>query len=212
MIVVNADRPAADDDFGRRSLAAQLKVKVFLMETQSNPEKKSRVRLLFVLVCCFTFVSETLAAQDEVGIKRGTQAPAVQVEDLDGKPVDLGELVGSKPLLMEFWAIWCDNCEALAPKMQQVHELYGDEIEVVAVAVKVGQSRRKVKRHIKKHPVDYRFLFDKKGAAVKAYSAPATAYVVIVDAAGRVAYTGTGGNQDLVGEVKAVLHEDQPAP
>ena len=166
------------------------------------------MRLLVVVACCLLLPFGLLRAQDEVGIKRGTEAPAVQIEDLDGNVVDLGESVGAKPMLIEFWASWCEHCEALAPKMEQVHREFGKEVEIIAVAVGVGQSQRNVRRHLEKHPVDYRFLYDKKGAAVRAYSAPTTSYVVIVDAAGRVAYTGTGGNQDLVAEVKSVLNNN----
>ena len=163
------------------------------------------VRTVLGLWCYTMLLTASASGQDEVGIKRGTQAPAAQLEDLDGNAVDLGDLVGSKPLLLEFWATWCDNCEALAPAMDQIQQQYGDQIGVVAVAVGVGQSQRNVKRHLEKHPVEYRFLYDKKGNAARAYSAPTTSYVVIVDASGRVVYTGTGGNQDLVAEVEAVL-------
>jgi hypothetical protein len=41
-------------------------------------------------------------------------------------------------------------------------------------------------------------LWDGKGRAVRAYRAPTTSYVVILDAAGAVAYTGVGESQDLV--------------
>jgi len=177
------------------------------MRTQSNTKKRHAARSLAILAWCLVLPGGILWAQDEVGIKRGTDAPAAQVEDLDGNTVDLGEFVGAKPLLLEFWANWCENCEALAPSMDQVHEQYGDEIEVIAIAVGVGQSTRNVKRHLEKHPVEYRYLYDKKGAAVRAFSAPTTSYVVIVDAAGHVAYTGTGGGQDLLAEVAEVLEK-----
>jgi len=175
------------------------------MRTQIESEKRHKVRMLVAWVCCLALPSGALTAQDEIGIKRGTEAPEVQIEDLDGNVADLGVSAGAKPMLIEFWASWCENCEALAPKMEQVQREFGNEVEIVAIAVGVGQSQRNVRRHLEKHPVDYRFLYDKKGAAVRAYSAPTTSYVVIVDAAGRVAYTGTGGGQDLVAEVKSVL-------
>ena len=148
---------------------------------------------------------EFLAAQDEVGIERGVAAPVVQLEDLDGNPVDLGELIGTKPILLEFWANWCENCEALAPSMERAHREFGDRVEFFAVAVGVGQKPRNVKRHLEGHPASYEFLYDRRGEAVRAYSAPTTSYVVIVDAAGRVAYTGVGRNQDIEAAVRQVL-------
>lgn len=40
------------------------------------------------------------------------------------------------------------------------------------------------------------FVFDRDSKAVAAYKAPHTSYVV-VDKAGRVVYTGVGGDQDI---------------
>ena len=153
---------------------------------------------------CIALSGGVLAAQDQVGIKRGVDAPVVQLEDLDGNTVDLGELIGKKPVLLEFWSTWCENCEALAPSMERAHQEFGDRVEFFAVAVGVGQKPRNIKRHLEDHPVTYEFLYDRRGEAVRAYSAPTTSYVVIVDATGRVAYTGVGRGQDIekaVGEV-----------
>ena len=58
-----------------------------------------------------------LAAQDE-GIATGKIAPVVSVPDLDGRAVDLGQYLGKRPVLLEFWATWCPICEALLPRVQ----------------------------------------------------------------------------------------------
>ena len=43
------------------------------------------------------------------------------------------------------------------------------------------------------------------GGAVRAYNATTTSIVVMVDGEGKVAYTGVGTRQDLVGAVEALL-------
>jgi hypothetical protein len=48
-------------------------------------------------------------------------------------------------------------------------------------------------------------VYDRRGDASEAYDAPATSYVVIVDAAGKVAYTGVGGTQDLDAAIARAL-------
>ena len=52
-------------------------------------------------------------AQDE-GIALGTRAPAVVVNDIDGKPVNLADYIGKKPVLLEFWATWCTRLRGAA--------------------------------------------------------------------------------------------------
>ena len=64
-------------------------------------------------------------AQDE-GIAIGAKAPAVVVNDIDGKPVNLADYLGKQPVLLEFWATWCNVCEELLPKVRAAHDTYGE--------------------------------------------------------------------------------------
>ena len=54
-----------------------------------------------------------------------------------------------------------------------------------------------------RHP-PFRTLYDADGDAVRAYAAPTTSYIVIVDRAGTVRYTGTGASQDLAAVLRTV--------
>lgn len=144
------------------------------------------------------------AQDDEVGIAIGTTPPAVSVEDLNGAPVDLARWVGKKPVLFEFWATWCPICAELLPKMKAVHARYGDRVDFVVVAVAVNESKASVKRHLESHDLPFTFLWDTNGNATRAFQAPATSFVVVLDATGKVAYTGVGADQDLEGALRRV--------
>ncbi len=141
--------------------------------------------------------SAARAQDDDVGLPVGTMAPPAAVQDLDGQPVDLAQLVGKKPVLLEFWATWCPLCAGLMPRIEAAHAKYGDRVEFVEVAVAVNETRASVRRHVDARRYPFRFLFDATGAAVRAYQVPTTSYVVALDAHGRVAYTGTGSDQDI---------------
>ncbi|MDH5759456.1 MAG: TlpA family protein disulfide reductase [Gemmatimonadota bacterium] len=145
------------------------------------------------------------AGAQDVALPVGTVAPAAAVQDLDGNAVELLDVVAGRPAVIEFWASWCENCEALQPQMDRIHSEYGDRVQVVAVAVAVSQSVRRVKRHLEEHDPGYPFLWDATGAAVRAYRAPTTSVVIILDGEGKVAYTGSGGAQDLLGALRGVL-------
>ncbi len=167
-----------------------------------------KLRLDILLIALLAAPTNPLAAQTstgQVGLAIGSEAPAAMVEDLDGNSVELLDMLDGRPALLEFWATWCENCEALQPQLDRIQETHGDELQIVAVAVAVAQSKRRVRRHVDAHAAGYPYLWDADGAAVRAYEAPTTSVVVILDRDGRVAYTGVGGDQDLESAVEAVL-------
>ncbi len=142
----------------------------------------------------------------EVALPIGTPAPPATLEDLEGNPVQLLDFVEEgKPTLIEFWASWCEQCEALQPQMDQIQEEYGSRMNLVAVAVAVAQNQRRVRRHLDDHQPGYPYLWDAGGEAVRAYKAATTSIVVILNAQGRVAYTGVGGEQKLLEAVERTM-------
>jgi thiol-disulfide isomerase/thioredoxin len=146
------------------------------------------------------------AIAQEVALPLGTQAPSASLEDLEGNAVQLLDLVEEgKPTLIEFWATWCEQCAALQPQMDAVQAEFGSRVKVIAVAVAVSQSPRRVRRYLDEHDPGYRFLWDGSGNAVRSYQVPTTSVVILLDRNGKVAYTGSGGHQDLVGAVEALL-------
>jgi thiol-disulfide isomerase/thioredoxin len=141
--------------------------------------------------------SVVVAQEDVIGIPVGQSPPAVTIQDLDGNPVDLGRWVGKRPVLVEFWATWCPICAELLPRMETAHKKYGDRVDFVVVAVAVNESPNTVRRHLTRNPMPFTFLWDVNGNATRAFQAPATSYVAVLDKTGKVVYTGVGADQDL---------------
>jgi thiol-disulfide isomerase/thioredoxin len=145
-----------------------------------------------------------LRAQD-AGLPLGSTAPSAVVSTLDGKPVNLAD-VAKGPALIEFWATWCENCEHLLPTLKRVHAAYGNRVKFVGVSVSVNQSPKRVQLHVAKYGVPGLQLYDTQGNATGAWDVPATSYVVVLDRAGRVVYTGVGGDQDLEKAIRKALN------
>jgi cytochrome c biogenesis protein CcmG/thiol:disulfide interchange protein DsbE len=158
------------------------------------------------LAALAAFVTASPAlAQLEAGIKVGSPAPAVTINDLEGRPVDLGAVIGKKPVLLEFWATWCPLCKALLPELEQVQRTYGDRVVLYGVNVTVNDSKPRILRYLAEHRPPFQVLYDEKGVGARAYDVPSTSFIVVVDGSGKVVYTGSGEKQDLVGAVgKAV--------
>jgi thiol-disulfide isomerase/thioredoxin len=166
-----------------------------------------RGKLILALFCAGSITIAGNIRAQESGIAVGSAAPAVSVRDLDGNMVDLGQYIGKKPMLLEFWATWCELCEELLPRIRAAKAAYGSAVEFIGINVTVNQTPARVRRYLQEHQPPFRTLYDDEGASTRAYQVPATSYVVIVDRAGKVAYTGSGGTQNLDAPLRRVTRK-----
>lgn len=158
------------------------------------------------VVASLTFATSLVGQDEHIGIALGATPPAVTIETLDGKPVDLSTLIGKKPVLIEFWATWCPLCEALFPKLEAAHRRYDGKADVVIIAVAVNQSKRSIQRHLERHPMPFASVYwDTDGRATRAFQAPSTSYIVGLDVTGKVVYTGLGEEQDIEEAMKRAV-------
>jgi thiol-disulfide isomerase/thioredoxin len=134
----------------------------------------------------------------------GDPAPVVTVPDLDGKPVRVGVGAAHHPVLIEFWATWCEVCRALLPTMRAAQKAYGDRVDFYGVNVTVNERKERVQQYVTQNHPPFRTLYDERGVATRAFAAMATSYVVIIDRNGKVAYTGEGSDQKLLAELAKV--------
>jgi thiol-disulfide isomerase/thioredoxin len=158
-----------------------------------------------LLATALVFAAPQVARAQDLGIQVGSSAPGAKVSTLDGKDADLSQYIGKGVVVMEFWATWCPNCQELEPSLLNVLKKYDKQVQFIGVAVSVNQNPTRVKAYVDKHGLPGVQVFDTKGNATGAYDVPATSYVVVVNKAGKVVYTGLGGKQDLEAAIKKAL-------
>ena len=76
-----------------------------------------------------------------------------EATDLEGQPFQGLSLKG-KPLLLDFWAVWCIPCLAAMPTLNRLSHDLEEGLEVVGVAVYSG-DREKVGKFLKEREIDY---------------------------------------------------------
>jgi thiol-disulfide isomerase/thioredoxin len=163
-------------------------------------------RSLFAFAVTALLLAAPRAAHaQESGLALGSTAPSAVLQTLDGKSVDLAQVVGKGPALVEFWATWCENCEHLLPTLKKSYATYGNRVKFVGVSVSVNQSLKRVQLHVAKYKVPGIQLYDTRGNASGTWDVPATSYVVVLDKKGKVVYTGVGGTQDLDAAIRKAL-------
>jgi thiol-disulfide isomerase/thioredoxin len=157
------------------------------------------------MAAAITLVAASGARAQEGGIALGAEAPSAHVMTLDGAMADLEKMYGDKPVVLEFWATWCPLCKKLEPTLQAAREKYAGKVTFIGVGVSSNQTAAKQKQYIEQQRLTGEYVFDGSDAAVKAFMAPHTSYIVVLDRHHKVVYTGVGPTQDIDAAVKRAI-------
>ncbi|PAV29383.1 cytochrome C biogenesis protein [Virgibacillus profundi] len=122
----------------------------------------------------------SIAPVESAGLEPGDMAPDFELETLDGKTVKLSDYKGKK-VILNFWATWCPPCREEMPEMQDFHDEYGDEVEILAVNLTGSENKVKdVHEYIEKYDYTYTIPMDKDstvGDEYRAFSVPTTYFI-----------------------------------
>jgi len=118
-----------------------------------------------------------------------------------GDTVNLAEYVGKRPVVIEFWATWCPSCSGLEPAVRAAHERYGTDVAFIHIAIPQHESPDRVRRYARQHHLPGVVAYDSQGGALAAFRVPLPSYVVVIDRAGTIVYTGVGSRQDIAAEL-----------
>jgi thiol-disulfide isomerase/thioredoxin len=139
-----------------------------------------------------------LATESAVPRKVPEELPDIRLPDADGAMHKLSDWKG-KPLMVNFWATWCDPCRREIPLLRTLRrEHAGEGLEIVGIAVDQVED---VREYAKTHKLDYPVLVGEEGglAAVTALGMDTVLpFTVFADAQGHVVTL-------KIGE----LHEDE---
>ncbi|MGH9919136.1 MAG: TlpA disulfide reductase family protein, partial [Nitrososphaerales archaeon] len=112
--------------------------------------------------------------------------PDVRMPDLNGTERSLHDFLGH-PLIVNFWATWCEPCRREMPLLQQLWTRHRPEgLDVVGIAV---DSRAAVQQYLRTTHVGYPLLVgeDAGSAAMARFGIqPVLPFSVFADAKGRI--------------------------
>ncbi len=134
----------------------------------------------------------------------GKAAPALGLTDMDGKTWSLAALKG-QPVLLNFWASWCEPCRAEMPSLELVatrHERAG----LVVLAVNYQEAAPAIKRFLDVSPFSLPVLLDRDGVATAAWTPRVFPTTVLIDRSGTPRHS-VHGDLDWMGPVARDLIE-----
>lgn len=115
--------------------------------------------------------------------RRGAPAPDFTLADLNGENHTLSEYQG-QPVIINFWATWCEPCRREMPDLQAIYEQYADE-GLVVLAVNAQESPDVVQRFVDDYDLTFPILLDTQGIADR-YDVLAYPSTYFVDQDGRI--------------------------
>jgi thiol-disulfide isomerase/thioredoxin len=120
------------------------------------------------------------------------QLPNFALPDMDGATHYLSEWRG-RPLLINFWASWCEPCRREIPLLEQVRrENAQNKLEIVGIAIDQAEPVKKIAKDL---GIDYPVLIGDKGGleAVSAFGMDTVLpFTVFADAQGQIVKVKVG--------------------
>jgi len=126
---------------------------------------------------------------DQVDLSPQGQLPGsvaeVRLGALDGgADHTLGELIGTKPVVLNFFASWCAPCLTEMPGFEAVHQSLGDQVTMVGMAY--DDQPEDALDTVERTGVTYPTYSDLEGTAITYFGGLAMPTTVFIDASGEV--------------------------
>lgn len=122
---------------------------------------------------------------------KSSSAPDFELQDLDGATVTLSKFKGQKPVLLYFWATWCQYCIQVRPAVIELRNTISrSDLEILAINVGGGDSLARVKRFQEAHPSPLIVLYDGENKVTKSYAVQGIPLFVLIDKSGAMKYRG----------------------
>ncbi len=137
----------------------------------------------------------------------GKTAPPLRLKTLGGQDFDLAALRG-KPVLLDFWAIWCVPCRESMPHLAQLHSEFKDKLEVVSISK--DDDPQDAARFVAKHDYSWVQLADPQWESDKRWGSSGIPRMLLIDKDGKVLYESNGFDDVEEANIRSALHTMDP--
>ncbi|HSV54126.1 MAG TPA: TlpA disulfide reductase family protein [Burkholderiaceae bacterium] len=160
-----------------------------LLPSSPSNIRLARRRLITLLALGPCLALPAAASHEAVAWPDAVPAPPFSLVDSKGGTWTLAGQRG-KVVLLNFWASWCEPCRAEMPSLQQLADLYGSELVVLAVNFKEREAR--VNQFAQNAGLALPLLMDRDGAVAAQYGIKIFPSTVLIARDGKAKMRITG--------------------
>ncbi len=86
-------------------------------------------------------------------------APDFTLSTLDGGTVTLSSFRGQKPVILDFWASWCHNCQRDMPKLNKFYQKYKNDVEIIGINLR--ENIGTIEKFVNSNDIEFPIALDK---------------------------------------------------
>lgn len=151
------------------------------------------MKKIFALTLALLLMLSLCACGKEDPEATKTQAPNLFVYDEFENLVRLTDYVGT-PVVLNFWASWCEPCKAEMTAFQEAYEEYGDKVQFMMINMTDGEQETMASAMAFLNETGFTFpvFYDTSGTAGLFYGLQSIPATFFVDAQGYVVAQSSG--------------------
>lgn len=129
--------------------------------------------------------------------------PDFSLEKLGGGQVTLSDYRGQKPVILDFFASWCPNCQRSMPRLSGWYDQYKDDVEVIGVNLR--EDTTTVESFVSRYGISFPIAMDPDSIAASSYGVQYTNYHVLINRDGSLhdLVIGDISEDDVLGLIRA---------
>lgn len=117
--------------------------------------------------------------------------PDFRLPNEKDKTVALADLLGKGPVLLDFWADYCQPCKLGMAKLDELTERY-DSLTVVLVSLDAPKMQTKAKSYLKSKDYQFVTLFDPNKTLAAKLNVTNPPHTFIIDRDGEIVFSHLG--------------------
>ena len=140
------------------------------------------MKLTLLILILFLFIE--LPAQNKTNFT---------ITTIKNKKVELEKLYSKGPVLISFWALWCEPCKEEMRHLNQIYKKYKDNgFTILGINQDSPKSVSKVRAYVASHKIDFPIALDPDFQFLQKMNGQSIPYLLLFDTNGKIVYKNVG--------------------